>query len=67
MTDKDEPAPLTVVTGDREALVRELLWNVVLDGDRVRRAQLYRMLTPAGNTELAVAPEVDPDSEQPSE
>lgn len=67
MTDSDKPVQLTVVPGDREALERELLWNIALDGDLVRRAQLYRMPTPAANTELAVAPEVDPDREQPSE
>ena len=67
MTDSDKPVQLTVVPGDREALERELLWNVALDGDLVRRAQLYRMLTPAANTELAVAPEVVPDREQPPE
>lgn len=67
MTDSHKPVQLTVVLGDREALERELLWNVALDGDLVRRAQLYRMLTPAANTGLAVAPEVDPDREQPPE
>lgn len=67
MTDIDKPVQLTVVPGDREALERELLWNIALDGDLVRRAQLCRMLTPAANTELAVAPEVDPDREQPPE
>jgi hypothetical protein len=65
VTDSDKPVQLTVVPGDREALERELLWNIALDGDLARRAQLCRMLTPAANTELAVAPEVDPD--QPSE
>ena len=67
MTDNEKPVQLTVVPGDREALERELLWNIALDGDLVRRAQLYRMLTPAANTELTVAPEVDPDCEQPPE
>lgn len=67
MTDSDKPVQLTVVPGDREALERELLWNIALDGDVVRRAQLYRMLTPAANTELVVAPEVDPDREEPPE
>jgi hypothetical protein len=46
---------LAVVPGDREALERELLWNIALDGDLVRRAQLYRMLTPAANAGLAIA------------
>lgn len=64
MTDSNKPVRLTVVSGDREALERELLWNIALDGDPARRAQLYRMLTPAANTELAVAPEADPDREQ---
>lgn len=67
MTDIDKPVQLTVVPGDREALERELLWNIALDGDPVRRAQLSRMLTPAANTGLAVAPEVDPVSERPAE
>lgn len=67
MTDIDKPRPMTVVPGDREALERELLWNIALDGDLVRRAQLYRLLTPAANTPLAVAPDVDPDREQPPE
>lgn len=67
MTDSDKPVQLTVVPGDREALERELLWNIALDGNLVRRAQLYRMLTPAANTELVVAPQVDPDREQPPE
>lgn len=67
MTDSDKPVQLTVVPGDREALERELLWNIALDGNLVRRAQLYRMLTPATNTELVVAPAVDPDREQPPE
>jgi hypothetical protein len=58
---------MTVVPGDREALERELLWNIALDGDLVRRAQLYRLLTPAANTPLAVVPGVDPDREQPPE
>jgi hypothetical protein len=59
MTDDDKPTQLTAVTGDREALERELLWNIALDGDLARRARLYRMLTPAANAELAVAPDVD--------
>lgn len=46
VSDGDKPVRLTVVPGDREALERELLWNIALDGDLVRRAQLYRMLTP---------------------
>jgi len=56
MTDDDRPTQLTAVTGGREVLERELLWNIALDGDFARRAQLYRMLTPAVNTELPVAP-----------
>lgn len=67
MADGERPVRLTVVPGDCEALERELLWNIALDGDLVRRAQLYRMLTPAANTELAVAPEADPDREPPPE
>ncbi|HEX5685710.1 MAG TPA: hypothetical protein VFY73_16940 [Ideonella sp.] len=58
MTDDDRPTQLTTVPGGREALERELLWNIALDGDIARRAQLYRMLTPAANTEVAVAPDV---------
>jgi hypothetical protein len=30
-------AELSLVEGDREALERELLWNITLDGDRARR------------------------------
>jgi hypothetical protein len=58
MTDDDKPTQLTAVTGDREALERELLWNIALDGDPARRTQLCRILTPAANTELTVAPDV---------
>jgi len=65
VTDEDKPVHLTVVPGDRKLLERELLWNIALGGDLVRREQLCRMLTPAANTELAVAPEVDPDRQPP--
>ena len=67
MTDGDKTLLLTVVPGDREALERELLWNIALDGDLTRREQLCRMLTPAANTELTVAPATDPSQEQPPE
>jgi hypothetical protein len=67
MTDQDKPAQLTVVPGDRAALERELLWNIALDGDIVRREQLCRMLTRAANTELSIAPEVDASAEQAHE
>lgn len=52
MKDGEGPTQLTPLTGNREALERELFWNIALDGDLARRAQLYRMLTPAANTEL---------------
>jgi hypothetical protein len=58
---------MIVMQGGREALERELLWNIALDGDLVRRAQLYRLLTPAANTAFTVAPEADPDREEPPE
>ena len=67
MTDQDKPAQLTVVPGDRAALERELLWNIALDGDIVRREQLCRMLTRAANTELAIAPAIKPGQEQSRE
>ena len=65
VTDVDKPAQLTVVPGDRAALERELLWNIALDGDIVRREQLCRMLTRAANTELVIAPAIEPGEEQP--
>lgn len=40
---------LDTVQGGREALERELMWSIVLDGDRQRRVRLERMLTPAAN------------------
>lgn len=67
MTDQDKPAQLTVVPGDRAALEHELLWNIALDGDIVRREQLYRILARAANTELAIAPPIKPGEEQPRE
>ena len=67
MNDEDEPVQLTVVPGDRAALERELLWNIALDGDLVRREQLCRMLTPAANTELSVAPATDHGQERQPE
>lgn len=42
------PKPRTI-EGGREALERELLWAIALDGDRQRIEVLKRMLTPAGN------------------
>jgi hypothetical protein len=65
MTDQDEPAQLTVVPGDRASLERELLWNIALDGDIVRREQLCRMLTRAANTDLAIALTIEQGEEQP--
>ena len=65
MTGEAKPPELAVVQGDRHALERELLWNVALGGDLVRREQLCRMLTPAANTELAVARAIQPSKEQP--
>lgn len=38
-----------VVPGKRQALERELLWAIALDGDRRRIEQLKRMLRPAAN------------------
>ena len=67
VTDVDKPAKLTVVPGDRAALERELLWNIALDGDLVRREQLCRMLARAANTELAIAPAIEPGEERPRE
>jgi len=67
VTDADEPAQLTIVPGDRAALERELLWNIALDGDLMRREQLCRILTRAANTELAIAPAIKPGEEQPRE
>jgi hypothetical protein len=64
MTDQDRPTQLTVVAGDRASLERELLWNVALDGDIVRREQICRMLARAANTELAVAPTIEQGEEQ---
>lgn len=58
MKDGEGPSQLTTLAGGREALERELFWNIALDGDLARRAQLYRMLTPAANAELAVAPHI---------
>lgn len=56
MTNDSRPsAELSLVEGDREALERELLWNIALDGDRARREQLCRMLTPAANSQIAPA------------
>jgi hypothetical protein len=55
--DARPPADLSLVEGDREALERELLWNIALDGDRARREQLCRMLTPAANSQLTPAPD----------
>lgn len=37
------------IEGGREALERELLWAIALDGDRQRIEVLKRMLTPANN------------------
>lgn len=59
------PAQVTVVTGQRDLLERELLWNIALDGDLVRREQLCRMLRRAANTKLAIAPGIDPSQELP--
>lgn len=38
-----------VVPGQRQALERELVWAIALDGDRRRIEQLKRMLRPAAN------------------
>jgi hypothetical protein len=65
VTDVDKPAQLTIVPGDRAALERELLWNIALDGDLMGREQLCRMLTRAANTELAIAPAIEPGEQQP--
>lgn len=46
--------PPAVVEGGREALERELLWAIALDGDRERIEVLERMLTPAANDPFAV-------------
>jgi hexokinase len=45
-----------VVKASRESVERELLWNIALDGDPVRREQLYRMLVPAANDQLSMVP-----------
>ena len=45
-----------MLKGNREALERELLWNVALDGDPLRKEQLYRMLMPAANDQLSIVP-----------
>ena len=45
---------LKVLTGHRETLERELLWNIALDGNPARREQLYRMLLPAANDQLSI-------------
>lgn len=55
MNERCLPTHLTQLEGDREALERELMWNIALDGDRVRREQLSRTLTPAANSQLALA------------
>jgi hypothetical protein len=47
---------LRLVKGQREALERELLWNIALDGDPARREQLYRVLSPAANDQLSIVP-----------
>ena len=47
---------LMMLKGNREALERELLWNVALDGDPLRKEQLYRMLMPAANDQLSIVP-----------
>jgi hypothetical protein len=49
-----------VVTGHRETLERELLWNIALDGDPVRREQLNRMLSSAANDPLSVVSPTEP-------
>lgn len=46
--------PPRVVEGGREALERELLWAIALDGNRRRIEVLKRMLTPAANDSFAV-------------
>lgn len=45
----DTPHHLSLVSDDpgREALERELLWNIALDGDSTRRSQLQRILAAA--------------------
>lgn len=68
MTDRGKPKrtkrKLTVVQGHRAALERELLWNVALDRDPLRREQLFRMLSPAANNELAVVPKIESDDDR---
>jgi hypothetical protein len=51
---------LKVAKGNREALERELMWNIALDGDLARRQQLYRMLMPAANDQLSIVPLAEP-------
>ena len=57
---RGKPRPLKVVTGNRETLERELMWNIALDGDRARRKQLNRMLMPAANDQLSIVPLAEP-------
>jgi hypothetical protein len=51
---------LKMLKGNREALERELLWNIALDGDPQRKEQLCRMLQPAANDQLSIVPQVSP-------
>ena len=48
---------LKMLKGSREALERELLWNIALDGDPQRKEQLCRMLQPAANDQLSMVPQ----------
>jgi len=56
MSNQDKAIELSILQGNREALERELMWNIALDQDPQRREQLCRMLTPAANIGLVVAP-----------
>jgi hypothetical protein len=49
-----------MLQGNREALERELLWNIALDGDPQRKEQLCRMLQPAANHQLSIVPQASP-------
>jgi hypothetical protein len=51
---------LKMLKGSREALERELLWNIALDGDPQRKEQLCRMLQPAANDQLSMVPQASP-------
>ena len=50
---------LKVLKGNREALERELMWNIALDGDPLRKEQLYRKLLPAANDQVSMVPSAE--------